>query len=128
MVWECQVKEWAAVLGTTVVPATAAEAAASFRACSVDLGGALGRQLALRSIQRWTARLLRFGRRRGYAADSTGVPDQGGDAIIGADDDPGGGTSWDDGGGGDVAGGTGAVVATGVAAAAIGVAGRRLVT
>ena len=32
----------------------------------------------------------------GYGADSTGVPDQGGDAIIGADDDPGGGTSWDD--------------------------------
>jgi uncharacterized membrane protein YgcG len=34
-----------------------------------------------------------------------GVPDQGGDAIIGADDDPGGGTSWDDAGGGNDAGG-----------------------
>jgi uncharacterized protein len=34
-----------------------------------------------------------------------GIPDQGGDAIIGADDDPGGGTSWDDGGGGNDAGG-----------------------
>ncbi len=42
----------------------------------------------------------------GYAPDSTGAPDQGGDAIIGANDDPGGGTSWDDGGGGaDVGGG-----------------------
>jgi uncharacterized membrane protein YgcG len=43
----------------------------------------------------------------GYVPDSTASPDQGGDAIIGADDDPGGGTSWDDagGGGGDVAGG-----------------------
>jgi uncharacterized protein len=41
----------------------------------------------------------------GYTADSTGAPDQGGDAIIGADDDPGGGTSWDEGGGGDVGGG-----------------------
>jgi TPM domain len=37
---------------------------------------------------------------------STGSPDQGGDAIIGASDDPGGGASWDDGGGGaDVGGG-----------------------
>ena len=41
----------------------------------------------------------------GYGADSTASPDQGGDAIVGADDDPGGGTSWDDGGGGDVGGG-----------------------
>jgi hypothetical protein len=44
----------------------------------------------------------------GSMPDSTGTPDQGGDAIIGADDDPGGGTSWDDGGGGgggDVGGG-----------------------
>ncbi len=41
----------------------------------------------------------------GYTPDSTGVPDQGGDAIVGADDDPGGGTSWDPGGGGDAGGG-----------------------
>jgi uncharacterized membrane protein YgcG len=41
-----------------------------------------------------------------YSRDpGAGVPDQGGDAIIGADDDPGGGTSWDDGGGGNDAGG-----------------------
>ncbi len=33
------------------------------------------------------------------------VPDQGGDAIIGADDDPGGGASWDDGGAADTGGG-----------------------
>jgi len=37
---------------------------------------------------------------------SSGSPDQGSDAIIGAGDDPGGGASWDDGGGGaDVGGG-----------------------
>lgn len=41
----------------------------------------------------------------GQVPDSTGTPDQGGDAIIGADDDPGGGTSWDDAGGGDGGGG-----------------------
>ncbi len=41
-----------------------------------------------------------------YSADpGAGVPDQGGDAIIGADDDPGGGASWDDGGGNDAGGG-----------------------
>jgi uncharacterized protein len=41
-----------------------------------------------------------------YSHDpGAGVPDQGGDAIVGADDDPGGGTSWDDGGGGNDAGG-----------------------
>jgi uncharacterized membrane protein YgcG len=41
-----------------------------------------------------------------YSPDpGAGVPDQGGDAIIGANDDPGGGTSWDDGGGGNDAGG-----------------------
>lgn len=33
------------------------------------------------------------------------TPDQGGDAIVGADDSPAGGTSWDDGGGGGDAGG-----------------------
>ena len=46
----------------------------------------------------------------GYVPDSTGTPDQGGDAIIGADDDPGGGASWDaggDAGGGDWGGGGG---------------------
>jgi uncharacterized protein len=47
----------------------------------------------------------------GYVPDSTGTPDQGGDAIIGADDDPGGGASWDAGGdaggGGDWGGGGG---------------------
>jgi uncharacterized protein len=43
----------------------------------------------------------------GYVPDSTAAPDQGGDAIVGADDDPGGGTSWDDAGGGDVGGGGG---------------------
>jgi TPM domain len=42
----------------------------------------------------------------GAVPDSTGAPDQGGDAIIGGADDPGGGASWDDGGGGgDVGGG-----------------------
>jgi uncharacterized membrane protein YgcG len=41
-----------------------------------------------------------------YSHDpGAGVPDQGGDAIIGADDDPGGGASWDDAGGGNDAGG-----------------------
>jgi uncharacterized membrane protein YgcG len=41
-----------------------------------------------------------------YSHDAgAGIPDQGGDAIIGADDDPGGGTSWDDGGGNDAGGG-----------------------
>jgi uncharacterized membrane protein YgcG len=40
------------------------------------------------------------------AADYTsGTPDQGGDAIVGADDNPGGGTSWDDGGAADTGGG-----------------------
>ncbi len=33
------------------------------------------------------------------------VPDQGGDAIVGADDNPAGGTSWDDGGAADTGGG-----------------------
>ena len=68
----------------------------------------------------------------GSMPDSTGAPDQGGDAIIGADDDPGGGTSWDDGGGGDVGGGDGAVavamgaaVVTGAGAAATGKAAWR---
>ena len=44
----------------------------------------------------------------GQAPDSTSVPDQGGDAIVGADDDPGGGLMGDTGrdtGGGDVGGG-----------------------
>jgi uncharacterized protein len=42
----------------------------------------------------------------GYAPDyPSGTPDQGGDAIVGADDDTGGGTSWDDGGAGDTGGG-----------------------
>ncbi len=36
---------------------------------------------------------------------SSGTPDAGGDAIVGADDDPGGGASWDDGGGNDAGGG-----------------------
>jgi len=36
---------------------------------------------------------------------SSGTPDAGGDAIVGADDDPGGGASWDDGGGADAGGG-----------------------
>jgi len=36
---------------------------------------------------------------------SSGTPDTGGDAIVGADDDPGGGASWDDGGGNDAGGG-----------------------
>jgi len=36
---------------------------------------------------------------------SSATPDQGGDAIIGADDDPGGGTSWEDGGAADTGGG-----------------------
>ena len=36
---------------------------------------------------------------------SSATPDQGGDAIVGADDDPGGGTSWDNGGTADTGGG-----------------------
>jgi TPM domain len=51
----------------------------------------------------------------GYAPNDVGAgTDQGGDAIVGADDNPGGGTSWDDpgagadpGGGGDWGGGGG---------------------
>ncbi len=35
----------------------------------------------------------------------SGTPDQGGDAIVGADDDPGGGASWDDAGPTDTGGG-----------------------
>ncbi len=41
----------------------------------------------------------------GPADSSAGYTDAGGDAIVGADDDPGGGASWDDGGGADVGGG-----------------------
>jgi hypothetical protein len=42
----------------------------------------------------------------GYSpSDTTSAPDQGGDAIVGADDDPGGGASWDDPGAGADAGG-----------------------
>ena len=41
-----------------------------------------------------------------HSADyASGVPDQGGDAIVGADDDPAGGASWDDGGTTDTGGG-----------------------
>jgi hypothetical protein len=36
---------------------------------------------------------------------ASGIPDQGGDAIVGADDNPGGGASWDDGGTTDTGGG-----------------------
>jgi uncharacterized membrane protein YgcG len=36
---------------------------------------------------------------------ASGAPDQGGDAIVGADDDPGGGASWDDAGTTDTGGG-----------------------
>jgi uncharacterized protein len=36
---------------------------------------------------------------------ASGPLDQGGDAIVGADDNPGGGTSWDDGGAADTGGG-----------------------
>jgi uncharacterized membrane protein YgcG len=36
---------------------------------------------------------------------ASGSPDQGGDAIVGADDDPGGGASWDDAGTADTGGG-----------------------
>jgi uncharacterized membrane protein YgcG len=36
---------------------------------------------------------------------SAGAPDAGGDAIVGADDDPGGAASWDDPGGADTGGG-----------------------
>ena len=55
---------------------------------------------------------------------ASGAPDQGGDAIVGADDDPGGGTSWDDGGSEPTpAAATGAaVVAIGAVAAATGAA------
>ena len=49
------------------------------------------------------------------------APDQGGDAIIGADDDPGGGTSWDDPAQAvEMSAAIGAEAATGAAVAVIG--------
>ncbi len=60
-----------------------------------------------------------------HSADyGAGMPDQGGDAIVGADDNPGGGNSWDDGGGRPTpAAATGAAAAvTGAAAVVTGAA------
>ena len=99
--------EWAAVPAIMVVaPVTAGEAAASSPGLLGGLGGAVAGN--------WL--YDQFSGRHGNinsadALSSTdytaGSPDQGGDAIIGAGDDPGGGASWGDdgGGGGDVGGG-----------------------
>ena len=102
--WECQVREWVAGLAITAVPAMAARRRVLLERAGRSRRSAR-RQLAIRPIQRRTPRSIRLGR-HGLRARLDRIADQGGDAIIGADDDPGGGTSWDDGGGGgDVGGG-----------------------
>ncbi len=93
---------WAA-LAITVAAGYGGRGGGFFSGMLGGLGGALAGNWL---YDQFSGRHSNYGSADAASTDySSGVPGQGGDAIVGADDDPGGGTSWDDGAGADTGGG-----------------------